>query len=192
MDNECVEMIRAGEALCADVVSSMLMGADNEVRPFLVFGWRAEPGSEAAEMSLMDAALFHRDEDGLGKTLMMAFIKGALDGHPAALGSMVADNGEPRTRAPDLVFHVSEAWMVSRPVPAGTTSVPTLPEGESVSSQPDRQEVVMVQVHRRDRTCMGRWPLVVGPSGRKEMRFEENSLDGEFFGRLAIRPATSD
>lgn len=192
MDKGFVDLLRVGEKLCVDMVSSMLLTAENEVRPFLVFGWSASSEEEEDELSLMDAAFFHRDEAGIGKTLMMAFVKGALKGHQSALRLMSTPDGRERTRAPDMVFHVSEAWMVARPVAPGTTELPTLPEGESVSSQPDRQEVVMVQVHRGEGTCMGRWPLVVGPSGRKEMRFEEISLDGEFFGRLAIRPSQSD
>jgi hypothetical protein len=191
--DETAQMIKAGEAFCADVAAEMLLGADNEVQPFLVFGWcDADDPSSLRELSLMDAAIFHSDEAGLGKTLMMAFVSGALNGEAKALSMISGPDGQGRTEVPVLVFHVCEAWTVKRRLEAGASSAPMLPEGESISTQADCEEVVLIQAHRRGRTDMGEWPLMVAPSGRKEMQFKPMSFDGQFFGRLALRPATSD
>ena len=182
------KMIEELYTFCVEVAQDMVASDANEVRPFLALAWESKESKGAiGEVSLMDAAMFHETEDGIGKDALMGFINGLVSGDSEILAMVGGQEGRHRTMEPLLVGHVVEAWSVSRPLRDGKQA-PSLPQGQSVSDQIDRAEVVLVQVHARGRTVQASCPLVMAESGRKVMVVVPIDLEAEFSGRLVVRP----
>ncbi|MBK6616441.1 hypothetical protein [Ottowia sp.] len=179
------ETMQALHGYCVDVSGSLLARPDNDVPPFLVLVWVGnDDQGPKTEFAMMDASMFLRDRGGLGKMIMMSLIRKWLAGEPRALSMVSDEDGVPRSTAPQMIAFVTEAWLVSRPVVPGQ-DFPVL-DG-APAEQPDRQDVVMIQIHRTGTTTQFDCPLLPGADGKRHLKPKPFSDSGEGFGTLSVR-----
>jgi hypothetical protein len=155
---------------------------DGEVNPTLLMLSVPPGATEPAAVCVMDPRLvfaMHRDQSG--KEALMALVRSLLDtDHPVHASVATQMNAHP-----NLIVHISESWMVCKPLTEGGEAL----EGYkgSLADHPDRTEAITTALHTLRGTLIGTCPMTRDASGKPSAVIEPLWTDAEGFrGRFTV------
>lgn len=131
------------------------------------------PGDPPNEMTIVDPVLIETLHDSpKSKLLLWELIRSYL----TRTGPLYEVLIRPTGVKPDVVVHISEAWMVRRE----GFDLDGLP-----SEQPDRMEILMINMHTRNETIGGMCPIHC-EGETKHAVFEPLRCGGVAFGAMSM------